>query len=127
VLARRLLCALSLVSLSCFVISPAPAEDVIETYRSPFGTPRSASVDSTDCSCWGTDTDGGQVVRLALPGYRIPTFYDVLPPHWALAHVDACFRAGIVAGFPDGLYHPGLPVSRDQMAVYIARAFDLPM
>jgi hypothetical protein len=32
---------------------------------------------------------------------------------------------GIVAGYSDGLYRPGATVTRDQMAVYVARAFDL--
>jgi hypothetical protein len=30
-----------------------------------------------------------------------------------------------VNGYGDGLYHPERPVTRDQMAVYIARAFEL--
>jgi hypothetical protein len=30
-----------------------------------------------------------------------------------------------VAGYPDGLYHPEVVVTRDQMAVYVARAFGL--
>jgi hypothetical protein len=31
----------------------------------------------------------------------------------------------IALGFPDGLYHPEIVVSRDQMAVFIQRAFSL--
>jgi hypothetical protein len=30
-----------------------------------------------------------------------------------------------VQGYPDGLYRPNTKVTRDQMAVYVARAFDL--
>ncbi len=33
----------------------------------------------------------------------------------------------IVQGFPDGTYHPEYVVTRDQMAVYIQRAFQLPL
>jgi hypothetical protein len=31
----------------------------------------------------------------------------------------------VVAGFDDGLYHPEMVVTRDQMAVFIFRGFDL--
>jgi hypothetical protein len=33
----------------------------------------------------------------------------------------------VVQGYDDGYYHPEVMVTRDQMAVYVARAFDLPM
>jgi subtilisin family serine protease len=49
-------------------------------------------------------------------------FSDVPPSHWAYAQIEACFGAGIVQGYDDGKYHPEYPVTRDQMAVYIARA-----
>jgi hypothetical protein len=49
-------------------------------------------------------------------------FADVSTNHWAFWEVDACAEAGIVAGYDDGLYHPELAVTRDQMAVYISRA-----
>jgi hypothetical protein len=49
-------------------------------------------------------------------------FGDVRPAHWAFAEIEACFHAGIVGGYDDGLYHPELAVTRDQMAAYIARA-----
>jgi len=32
------------------------------------------------------------------------------------------YELGVVKGFPDGTYGPGLPVSRDQMASYVTRA-----
>ncbi len=44
------------------------------------------------------------------------------PGFWAYEQIEVCFAAGIVAGYPDGSYQPGLSVTRDQMAVYIARA-----
>ncbi len=50
------------------------------------------------------------------------TFEDIPLDHWAFYEVGACHMADIVAGYPDGLYHPEFRVSRDQMAVYIARA-----
>jgi len=45
--------------------------------------------------------------------------------HWP--SIEAIARAGIVQGYPDGLYHRTEPVTRAQMAVYISRAWDLPM
>ena len=53
------------------------------------------------------------------------TFADVPTTHWAFQHVEYCYSQEIVQGYYDGLYHPGLPVTRDQMAVYVARAFGL--
>jgi subtilisin family serine protease len=49
-------------------------------------------------------------------------FSDVPPSHWAYSQIEACFGAEIVQGYDDGKYHPEYPVTRDQMAVYIARA-----
>ncbi len=68
---------------------------------------------------------------IALYGIRRTRFPDVpawgfgadgLDPHWAYYHIMACVEAGIVAGYQDGTYHPTSAVTRDQMAVYIARA-----
>jgi hypothetical protein len=49
-------------------------------------------------------------------------FDDVPPTFWAAAEITACVGAGAVAGYPDHTYRPGLAVTRDQMAVYVARA-----
>jgi hypothetical protein len=49
-------------------------------------------------------------------------FSDVLASHWAYDEIVACASAGIVTGYPDGSYRPDDPVTRDQMAAYIARA-----
>jgi len=37
-----------------------------------------------------------------------------------------CVEHDVVNGYDDGLYHPIDPLTRDQMAVFIARSFDLP-
>jgi hypothetical protein len=55
-------------------------------------------------------------------GYYLPTFRDVLSTYWAYGAIDNCNRAGIVGGYGDGTYLPEVEVTRDQMAVYIARA-----
>jgi uncharacterized repeat protein (TIGR02543 family) len=49
-------------------------------------------------------------------------FTDVACDFWAAREIAACFFEGTVAGYPDGSYRPALTVTRDQMAVYIARA-----
>jgi len=49
-------------------------------------------------------------------------FPDVPDDYWAFAEIVACIRAGIISGYPDGLYRPNSPVTRDQMAVFISRA-----
>jgi hypothetical protein len=53
------------------------------------------------------------------------TFPDVLTDYWAFPHIEYCVDAGIVQGYPDGVYRPWKAVSRDQMAVYVYRAFGL--
>ncbi len=61
-------------------------------------------------------------VRVAFPD----TPFTSDPPFWAAYHVVACTAANVVQGYEDGLYHPEIPVSRDQMAVYVARAINAP-
>ena len=65
-----------------------------------------------------------------------PTFPDVpetgygddgTEPFWAYKHIEYCVEQGVVNGYDDGLYHPDWVVTRDQMAVYVARAFGLTM
>jgi hypothetical protein len=56
-----------------------------------------------------------------------PTFPDVPADFWAHKHIEYCSSKDVVRGYYDGCYHPQNGVSRDQMAVYICRAFDLPI
>jgi Tol biopolymer transport system component len=60
-------------------------------------------------------------------GPPTPTFPDVPLDYWAYDHIESCVGQGVVSGFDGGQYHPEGVVSRGQMAVYIARAFELPM
>lgn len=55
------------------------------------------------------------------------SFPDVPTTHWAYRYVEYARQAFIVSGYPDGNYQPWVVVTRDQMAVYVARAFHLPM
>ena len=66
--------------------------------------------------------DGG------LTGYAPPTtatFPDVATSFWAFKYIEYLHGQGVVNGYPDG-YHPGDNVTRDQMAVFVQRAFKLP-
>jgi hypothetical protein len=54
-----------------------------------------------------------------------PCFEDVPDTFWSYRHVEHCVSQGVVAGYEDGLYHPELTVTRDQMAVYVSRAFGM--
>ncbi len=63
-----------------------------------------------------------------LADYRppeIPTFEDVATESWSYRGVEYLAALGIIAGYPDDLYHPEYICSRDQIAVYLARAFNL--
>ena len=64
-------------------------------------------------------TSGGVFVRDRV-------FADVPSDHWAYDEIMACFNANIVKGYDDGLYHPEGQITRDQMAVYVARALVSP-
>jgi PKD repeat protein len=56
------------------------------------------------------------------PRLVLVTFTDVPLTSWALHQVLACVEAGIVKGYADGSYQPRAEVTRDQMAVFVARA-----
>ncbi len=63
-----------------------------------------------------------------LEGYQPPaepSFPDVVNGQWAAKYIEYCAAHGIVQGYWNG-YHPADPVTRDQMAVYVQRAFALP-
>jgi len=50
---------------------------------------------------------------------------DGTDPFWAYTHIEYCVEHGVVSGYEDGYYRPEWVVTRDQMAVYVARAFGL--
>jgi hypothetical protein len=50
------------------------------------------------------------------------SFQDILFNHWAFSEVEAIAAESVTKGYPDGLYHPEIPCTRDQMCVFIARA-----
>jgi hypothetical protein len=57
-----------------------------------------------------------------------PTFPDVTSDSdyaWCRKHVEYIAGEGVCGGYDDDCYHPEYVCTRDQMAVYIARAFGL--
>jgi hypothetical protein len=56
-----------------------------------------------------------------------PPFSDVTCDHWARKYIQYAASEGVVQGYPEGDYKPEDFVNRAQMAVYMCRAFDLPM
>ena len=42
---------------------------------------------------------------------------------WCYPYVEYIKAEGVTGGYPDGLYHPENLCTRDQMAVYVSRAF----
>ena len=51
-----------------------------------------------------------------------PTFPDVGTGYWAYKWIEAAVAQGVVVGYLDGTYQPRGLVTRDQMAVFVARA-----
>jgi chitodextrinase len=63
-------------------------------------------------------------------GPEAPTFPDVTAANewaWCYDYVEYISAQQVVEGYPDHRYGPQDPVTRDQMAVYIARAMKLPL
>ncbi len=55
-----------------------------------------------------------------------PSFPDVPTGDWTFKYVEYLHGNNIVNGGSDGKYDPDSSVTHDQMAVFIARAFNLP-
>jgi len=63
--------------------------------------------------------------RQISPAPPTQTFPDVAPGYWAFQEIEALAASGITTGFPDGTYRPTDPVTRAQMATFLARALGL--
>lgn len=64
-------------------------------------------------------------------GYAAPDpaddlFLDVPVGYWADNEIGACVDNGVVSGYADGYYRPAWTLTRDQMAVFMYRAFIAP-
>src|SRR3989344_2171299 len=47
--------------------------------------------------------------------------------HWARGQIVYLSTLGIIEGYPDGDFHPGNPVTRGELATWLARAKKLPL
>jgi hypothetical protein len=54
-------------------------------------------------------------------------FADVPTEYWAASWVEQLFYDDIARGCGDGNFCPDADVTRDQMAVFLQRIFDLPL
>jgi hypothetical protein len=59
------------------------------------------------------------------PAPGTATFTDVPTNYWAFQYIEALAASGITAGCGGGNFCPGSPVTRDQMAVFLAKALGL--
>jgi hypothetical protein len=97
-------------------------------------------VDAGIVSGYGGDTyqPGWTVTRAQMAvfvtnatGYDAPDptadlFLDVAVGYWADNEIGACVTNGVVGGYLDGYYRPAWTLTRDQMAVFMYRAFIAP-
>ncbi len=83
-----------------------------------FCGPSHPALDPNDGTLWVLD--GEQLVHLGF--HTVISFPDVPTGFWASQEIAACVTAGVVQGYPDGTYQPTAVVTRDQMAVFVARA-----
>ncbi|MBD2867796.1 asparaginase domain-containing protein [Paenibacillus arenilitoris] len=51
-------------------------------------------------------------------------FFGDTASHWAEAAIEAAVAAGIVKGYPDGMFKPNLTVTRSEFAVMLMNALD---
>jgi len=63
--------------------------------------------------------------RTISPAPATATFPDVSKTHWAFQYVEALAASGITLGYADGTFRPTNPVTRAQMATFLARALGL--
>lgn len=56
------------------------------------------------------------------PGGTLPAFRDVRPTDWYFGDLGTALNAGIISGYADGAFRPDAPVTREEVAVMVARA-----
>jgi hypothetical protein len=102
-----------------FLPSAAAQNPVYTAPASTGGADLLVALTVTATCASGADRDGALIAVVPAGNWG---FRDLPPDYWALPSIRACLGAGIVAGYDDGTYRPTVQVTRDQMAVFIARA-----
>ncbi|MFK2827231.1 S-layer homology domain-containing protein [Bacillus sp. B190/17] len=65
-----------------------------------------------------------RALELPINSTKTP-FTDVSPSSKAAGYIAAAYKQGIISGFPNETFQPAQTVSRGQMAIFLARAFEL--
>ena len=66
----------------------------------------------------------GGDANVTAPAVGTQSFPDVASSFWAYKYIEYIKTQAVTGGYTDGDYHPEYTCTRDQMAVFIARAFD---
>jgi len=53
------------------------------------------------------------------------SFKDVSASYWAAGYIGAAQHAGLMTGYTDGTFRPDAPISREEIAALLVRAFEL--
>jgi hypothetical protein len=61
-----------------------------------------------------------------IPPAATGVFQDVPTDYWAARWIEQLAAEGITSGCGNGNYCPTTPVTRDQMAVFLVKNFNLP-
>jgi beta propeller repeat protein len=100
-----------------------PAQDVVKGFEDGSYQPTQPVNRGAMAAYIGRARAGGDSFFVSYVPPGGPTFPDVPATFWAYKYVEYIANATVVTGYPDGNYHPEVDVTRDQMAVYVSRAF----
>ncbi|ARF16713.1 S-layer homology domain-containing protein [Sporosarcina ureae] len=67
-----------------------------------------------------------KLLKLDMENVKDPGFKDVRTANGYYKAIAALAQANIIGGYPDGSYGPNDPITREQMASILVKAFDLP-
>ena len=100
-----------------------PAQGVVTGFEDGTYQPSQAVNRGQMAAFIGRALEGGDAFFSTYVPPSGPTFPDVPESFWAYKYVEYIANAGVTQGYPDGNYHPEVNVTRDQMAVYVSKAF----
>ncbi len=97
---------------------------VVQGYTDDFFRP-TLPVERDDMAVFMARAKGWLSVTDPMYPTAAAVFSDIPQDYWCSIAIEACVNHGVVRGYPDGTYQPNVQVTRDQMAVYLYRAFEL--
>jgi hypothetical protein len=104
-------------------IEYAHSRDVVEGYPEGLYCPEQVVDRGQMAAFVARAMAGGETALAAYSPPEAPSFPDVQPDAWMYPHLEYIKERKVVSGYEDGLYHPEGICTRDQMAVYLVRAF----